>query len=172
MRINTGRWGTTKDFDTLMKQRGIEPPLPGYTDEDGFPWVIDCIEKCLPAAEKCGVLLGLENHWGLARTPEGLLRIVNAVNSPWLGVTLDTGNFLEDPYEKLAASPRRRSTSTPRPTTAAASGIRSIWITPASPRSSARRTTGATSCWNTRARKTPRRPCPRAWRCCGRRLPT
>ncbi len=102
MRINTGRWGTAKDFDTLMKQRGIEPPLPGYTDEDGFPWVIECIEKCLPAAEKCGVLLALENHWGLARTPEGLLRIVDAVNSPWLGVTLDTGNFLEDPYEKLA----------------------------------------------------------------------
>jgi sugar phosphate isomerase/epimerase len=49
------------------------------------------------------VVLGLENHWGLARTPEGLLRIVNAVNSPWLGVTMDTGNFLEDPYERLAA---------------------------------------------------------------------
>ena len=102
MRINTGRWGTAKDFDTLMKQRGIEPPLPGYTDEDGFPWVVECIEKCLPAAEKCGVLLALENHWGLAHTPEGLLRIVDAVNSPWLGATLDTGNFLEDPYEKLA----------------------------------------------------------------------
>ena len=39
---------------------------------------------------------------GAGRTPEGLLRIVDAVNSPWLGVTLDTGNFLEDPYEKLA----------------------------------------------------------------------
>jgi sugar phosphate isomerase/epimerase len=30
------------------------------------------------------------------------MRIVNAVNSPWLQVTMDTGNFLEDPYEKLA----------------------------------------------------------------------
>ena len=86
-----------------MKHRGIEPPLPGYSDEDAFPWVIESIEKCLPTAEKCGVVLGLENHWGLARTPAGLLRIVDAVNSPWLGVTLDTGNFLEDPYDKLAA---------------------------------------------------------------------
>ena len=99
--INTGRWGTTKDFDELMKNRGLEPPLPGYTDEEAFPWVVDAIEKCLPTAEKCGVVLGLENHWGLARTPEGLLRIVDAVHSPWLGVTLDTGNFLEDPYERL-----------------------------------------------------------------------
>ena len=101
VRINTGRWGTIQDFDELMKQRGLEPPLPGYTDEDAFPWVVEAIEKCLPTAEKCGVVLGLENHWGLARTPEGLLRIVDAVHSPWLGVTLDTGNFLEEPYERL-----------------------------------------------------------------------
>jgi sugar phosphate isomerase/epimerase len=101
IRINTGRWGTTKSFDKLMENRGIEPPLPGYTDEDGFKWVIDSIEKCLPKAEECGVILGLENHWGLARTPEGLLRIVNAIDSPWLRVLLDTGNFLEEPYDKL-----------------------------------------------------------------------
>ncbi len=101
IRVNTGRWGTTKKFDTLMANRGIEPPLPGYTEEDGFPWVIESLEKCLPTAEKCGVTLGLENHWGLARTPEGLLRIYKAVNSPWLQVLLDTGNFLENPYDKL-----------------------------------------------------------------------
>jgi L-ribulose-5-phosphate 3-epimerase len=103
VRINTGHWGTAKDFDELMSNRGIESPLPGYTDEDAFPWVIESIEKCLPTAEKCGVTLGLENHWGLARTPAGLLRIVDAAKSPCLSVTLDTGNFLEDPYDKLAA---------------------------------------------------------------------
>lgn len=101
MRVNTGRWGTSRNFDELMKNRGIEPPLEGYTDEDGYPWVIESFEKCLPTAEKCGVVLGLENHWGLGLTPEGVTRIVDAVDSPWLQVTLDTGNFLEDPYEKL-----------------------------------------------------------------------
>jgi sugar phosphate isomerase/epimerase len=101
VRVNTGRWGTSRNFDELMTNRGIEPPLPGYKEEDGFGWVIESLEKCLPAAEKCGVVLGLENHWGLARTPEGLLRIHDALHSPWLGVTLDTGNFLEDPYARL-----------------------------------------------------------------------
>lgn len=101
VRINTGRWGTSGNFDELMANRGIEPALPGYTEEDGFKWVIDSIEKCLPKAEECGVILGLENHWGLARTPEGLLRIANAIDSPWLEILLDTGNFLEDPYDKL-----------------------------------------------------------------------
>ncbi|HKX60295.1 MAG TPA: sugar phosphate isomerase/epimerase, partial [Verrucomicrobiae bacterium] len=37
----------------------------------------------------------------LARTPEGLLRILNNISSPWLGALMDTGNFLEDPYTKL-----------------------------------------------------------------------
>jgi sugar phosphate isomerase/epimerase len=103
IRINTGRWGTSGSFDDLMAKRGIEPPLPGYTEDDGFKWTIDSIQKCLPTAERCGVILGLENHWGMARTPEGLLRIINAVNSPWLQVILDTGNFLEDPYQKIEA---------------------------------------------------------------------
>jgi len=101
MRVNTGRWGTSKDFDELMKNRGIEPRLPGYSDDDGFAWCIDCFGQCVKAAERCGVVLGLENHWGLGLTPEGVLRIVNAINSPWLRVTLDTGNFLEDPYDRL-----------------------------------------------------------------------
>lgn len=101
MRINTGRWGTTKSFDDLMANKGIEPPLDGYTEEEGFKWVIDSIEKIIPKAEECGVTLGLENHWGLGRTAEGVERIVAAIDSPWLQVTLDTGNFLENPYPKL-----------------------------------------------------------------------
>ena len=101
LRVNTGTWGTSKNFDALMKNRGIEPPLEGYTDEDGFKWVIEGLTGCLKAAEKCGVTMGLENHWGLGRTAEGVMRIVDAINSPWLQVTMDTGNFLEDPYDRL-----------------------------------------------------------------------
>jgi len=96
MRINTGRWGTSESFDTLMENKGIEPPIKGYTDEDAFPWVIESIEKCIPVAKKCGVVLGLENHWGLGISAYGVKRIVDAIDSPWLRVTLDTGNFLED----------------------------------------------------------------------------
>lgn len=96
MRLNTGRWGTSENFDALMANKGIEPAIEGYTDEEGFEWVIDSIEQCIPTAERCGVVLGLENHWGLGRTASGVKRIVDAIDSPWLQVTLDTGNFLED----------------------------------------------------------------------------
>ena len=103
IRLNSGRWNTIQSFDDLMKARGIEPVLPGHTEDDGFRWCIDCIEKCLPKCAECGVILALENHWGLTRTPEGLLRVLNAIDSPWLGGLMDTGNFLEDPYDKLKA---------------------------------------------------------------------
>ncbi|HPC59411.1 MAG TPA: sugar phosphate isomerase/epimerase family protein [Verrucomicrobiota bacterium] len=102
IRLNSGRWNTIKDFDELMKARGVEPVLPGVKESEGFDWCIESIQRCLPKAEQCGVMLALENHWGLSRTPEGLLRILNAIESPWLGALMDTGNFLEDPYDKLA----------------------------------------------------------------------
>jgi hypothetical protein len=47
IRVNTGTWNTSGGFDNLMKNRGIEPPLKGYTDEDGFGWVIDGLGQCL-----------------------------------------------------------------------------------------------------------------------------
>ncbi len=101
IRLNSGRWNTIKDFDDLMKARGIEPIIPGCKEDDGFNWCIESIQKCIPKAEQCGVVMALENHWGLSRTPEGQLRLVNAVPSPWLGALMDTGNFMENPYDKL-----------------------------------------------------------------------
>jgi sugar phosphate isomerase/epimerase len=101
MRINTGRWGTVKSFDAFMAQKGIEPPIEGHTEEEAFGWAISSIEKLLPTAESCGVVLGLENHWGLGRTAGGVLRIVEAIKSPWLQMTLDTGNFLENSYSQM-----------------------------------------------------------------------
>lgn len=107
LRVNTGRWGTVESFDELMARRGIEPVPAGRTEDEGFAWTIDCLERLLPRAEECGVTLGLENHWGLARTARGVLRILDAIRSPWLKATADTGNFLEDAYEQLeAVAPR------------------------------------------------------------------
>jgi len=103
IRVNTGRWGTSKDFDELMANKGIEPRLPGVSDDTGYGWVVDGLQQCLSKAEECGVVLGLENHWGLGRTAAGVNRVVDAINSPWLQVTLDTGNFLENMYEQMDA---------------------------------------------------------------------
>lgn len=103
IRVNTGRWGTSKNFDELMANKGIEPRLEGFTDDEGFKWVIDSYQVLARKAEELGIVMGLENHWGLGRTAAGVLRVVNEVNSPWLQVTLDTGNFLENMYEQMEA---------------------------------------------------------------------
>jgi L-ribulose-5-phosphate 3-epimerase len=101
IRVNTGTWGTSGSFDELMKNRGIEKPLEGHTEEEAFKWVIDSLSQCLDDAKQAGVILGLENHWGLGRTAAGVMRIVKEIDDPWLQCTVDTGNFLEDPYDQL-----------------------------------------------------------------------
>jgi sugar phosphate isomerase/epimerase len=102
IRLNSGRWKTIKSFDDLMKVKGNEPALPGYTEDDAIGWCVGAIEQCLPVAEKLGVMMALENHWGLTTSVETLLKIHGKVNSPWLGLNADTGNYPGDPYEGIA----------------------------------------------------------------------
>jgi len=101
IRLNSGRWNTIPDFQKMLDAGGQETPLPGYTDDDAFKWCIESINECIPHAESAGVIMALENHWGLTTKVEGLLRIYKEVNSPWLGINLDTGNFFGDPYPQL-----------------------------------------------------------------------
>lgn len=101
VRINSGRWGTIRSFDELMRARGIEPPIEGYMEDDAIDWVVDCIYQCLDKAESLGIILGLENHWGLTTRAETMLKIVKRVESKWFGVIMDTGNFLYDTYREL-----------------------------------------------------------------------
>lgn len=103
IRVNAGRWRTIEDFDEFMKKRGLEPPIAGHSEDEAFDWSIDGLGKCLKRAEELGIILALENHWGLSRSPEGMNRILGAFNSPYIGALMDTGNFLEDPYDKLTA---------------------------------------------------------------------
>ena len=38
--------GNHRQFDELMKNK-VEPRLDGYSDDEGFGWVIDSLEQCL-----------------------------------------------------------------------------------------------------------------------------
>ena len=105
IRLNSGRWKTIKSFDDLMKVKGDEPPIEGYKEADAIQWCVDSIKECIPTAEKHGVIMALENHWGLTTKVDVLLKLHKMVNSPWLGINMDTGNYPGDPYvgiEQLA----------------------------------------------------------------------
>ena len=45
--------------------------------------------------------LGLENHWGLTHSAQGVNHIVETVDSHWLKVVMDCGNFVQEPYASL-----------------------------------------------------------------------
>ncbi|OWK43253.1 sugar phosphate isomerase/epimerase family protein [Fimbriiglobus ruber] len=75
----------------------------GDTLEQAQGRVVAAVNDCCEVAVKHGILLALENHGGITATPEQLLALVKPVNSPALGVNIDTGNFrTPDPYADVA----------------------------------------------------------------------
>jgi len=75
------------------------------SDEEAHQAMRYSLIKVNLVAQRHKMFLCLEPHGIYTKTAEGLLRIVNLVPSPWIGVNWDTGNSylagLEDPYEGL-----------------------------------------------------------------------
>ena len=62
--------------------------------------VCEAVNRCAETAAREGVFLGIENHGGIGS--DQLLQIINRVESDWVGINLDTGNFVsDDPYEDI-----------------------------------------------------------------------
>ena len=97
-----GRWQTAPNFQYLLEHDGEEPPIEGYTMDQGYEWAIAALREGAEYAGSKGVTLVLENHWGLTGTEIGCLRIQQGVNSPWLKLVLDTGNFVHRPDQYAA----------------------------------------------------------------------
>ncbi|MBA4148592.1 MAG: sugar phosphate isomerase/epimerase [Verrucomicrobia bacterium] len=78
-------------------------PIPkSISEAEARGFCISALEECCDYAGSKGVFLGLENHGGIVAEADGLLAIVKAVQSPWIGINLDTGNFhTKDPYGDL-----------------------------------------------------------------------
>jgi sugar phosphate isomerase/epimerase len=58
---------------------------------------VAALKECAAHAGERGVFIGIENHGAI--TAELLLRLVEEVDSPWVGINLDSGNFVsDDPY--------------------------------------------------------------------------
>ncbi len=87
---------------------------PEVAIEEGVDWVVQCIEACLPAAEKCGIKLVIENHYKdgywqyreFAQKKNMFLAIVNRIDSEHFGVQYDPSNAFvagDDPIDLLEA---------------------------------------------------------------------
>jgi sugar phosphate isomerase/epimerase len=62
------------------------------TEEEDFVLIKYTLREAASVAERRGVKIGLECHAQYSRTPEGLDRIYHLVDSPAIGINLDTGN--------------------------------------------------------------------------------
>lgn len=77
----------------------------GQTDalsrEEADQLVIAGLEECGEYAGKRGVFLAIENH-DVTNTAARLLPIVKAVKNSWVGLNLDAGLAVADPYQEFA----------------------------------------------------------------------
>ena len=80
---------------------GVKPKE--LSEEEAVANCLGAYQECLDYAAKQGVFLGLENHGGIVAGPDPLIKMVQAVQSRWAGINLDSGNFhTADPYADLA----------------------------------------------------------------------
>ncbi len=65
-------------------------------------WTVDALMECAAEGAKQGVVVGMEDHGGIVADADGVLAIMQAAKTEWLGVNLDVGNFgTEDPYDDI-----------------------------------------------------------------------
>ncbi|MBC7565455.1 MAG: sugar phosphate isomerase/epimerase [Pedobacter sp.] len=81
---------------------------PDWMDDDFAHQVMKyTLTKAALVANRHQINVCIEPHGVFTKTAEGLMRIVNLVDSPWIGVNWDTGNSylagVEDPYDGLNA---------------------------------------------------------------------
>ncbi|SRR5581483_1843174 len=73
----------------------------GATVEQASGWVVEVLKRSAEYAGSKGVILGLENHGGVTERADTILNIIRRVESPWVGINLDTGNFNREAYEQI-----------------------------------------------------------------------
>ena len=67
--------------------------------------ILFALNKCLEKAAAHGIILGIQNHNDFLRTADECHELIGSINSPWLGLVADTGNFIAtDPYEEIRKS--------------------------------------------------------------------
>lgn len=80
---------------------------PKERHKELWPKVVKSIKECAVYAAKKGITLAIESHNGGGYLPTSIetLKLLKDVNSPWVKLNLDTGNYQDpDMYEALKKS--------------------------------------------------------------------
>jgi len=77
VRINLGGTGKGQDVD----------------DTVGVQRVIDAFNQILPIAKPLGVKITIENHGGVSKNADAILKVIKGTDPAWVGACLDFGNW-------------------------------------------------------------------------------
>jgi sugar phosphate isomerase/epimerase len=77
----------------------------GISKEKVTDWMLEDIRVCVEYGKQHGVIIGLQNHNDFIQTADQVVSMIDAVNSEWLGLILDTGSYrVNDPYDEIQKS--------------------------------------------------------------------
>ncbi|MBM3246030.1 MAG: sugar phosphate isomerase/epimerase [Candidatus Omnitrophica bacterium] len=79
-------------------------PEPCADKEKLWPLMVECIKECEKYAKDAGIVLAIEPHndGGFLPTAVDTLRLVKEINSEWVKLNLDTGNYQDkDNYKAI-----------------------------------------------------------------------
>ena len=74
----------------------------GYSWDETAKWLADALQECATYGQQNGVIVGIQNHGGMLKSADEVLKIIKMIQSDWLGAIVDTGYFLTaDPYDDI-----------------------------------------------------------------------
>jgi sugar phosphate isomerase/epimerase len=80
---------------------------PGVTMQQALAWTVETMKAACDYSAEKGIMLGLEDHGKITNSADVCLEIMQRVNSPYAGITLDITHFFSTPardaYEQIAA---------------------------------------------------------------------
>jgi sugar phosphate isomerase/epimerase len=74
----------------------------GFSREQILAWMLKDIRECIEYGEKHGVIVAIQNHDDFIKTSADTIQILEAIQSEWFGLILDTGSYrIGDPYSEI-----------------------------------------------------------------------
>ena len=75
--------------------------------QQAIDWSVETMKAACDYSAEKGIMLGLEDHGKITNSADVCLEIMQRVNSPYAGITLDITHFISTPardaYEQIAA---------------------------------------------------------------------
>ena len=93
LRVFGGRWPPPPEYATEWKSM-----------EHAVDAAVEVGRACAEYGASRGVVVALENHGGITRFADDVIRIIEEVDSKWFRLNLDTGNYRDRPYEDIEKS--------------------------------------------------------------------